>query len=106
MHFCLILESPLDCDFEAGMCNYDHEEMTHFQWLIHSGQTTTAGTGPPYDHTKKKMLGHYLLAEASGRYWLDVAKVTSGLLTVATPHCLRFYYHMYGTEVESLKVRD
>ena len=48
--------------------------------------------------------GYYLLAEASGRYPGEKARVESARLDDQTDHCLRFYYHMYGNQVDSLKV--
>ena len=48
--------------------------------------------------------GHYLLAEGSGRYTYDVARLDSPTVNVRGFMCLRFYYHMYGDDVEELRV--
>ena len=48
--------------------------------------------------------GHYLLAEASGRYRLDRSRVLSPSVTFSEEYCLRFYYHIYGESVGSLEV--
>ena len=98
--------TALDCNFERGdMCRYTNAAAAHFDWYVASGSTITYGTGPTYDHTLRTTTGKYLLAESSGRYWLDVAMVKSSLVTFDTEYCLRFYFHMFGEEVESLKVR-
>ena len=48
--------------------------------------------------------GYFLLAEASGRYPGDKARVESARINNPTDHCLRFYYYMYGNQVDNLKV--
>ena len=46
-----------------------------------------------------------MLAEASGRYPGDQARLQSPHISTDTDSCLRFYYFMHGTQVEKLEVR-
>ena len=49
--------------------------------------------------------GHYVLADASGQQYLDIAQLTSVPVNFTTDHCLRFYYYMNGSQVQLLQVR-
>ena len=49
-------------------------------------------------------VGYYLLADASGGFWGDVSRLESPTIVVGEESCLRFYYFMYGADVETLKV--
>lgn len=49
--------------------------------------------------------GYYVYIEASSpRQLNDKARLVSAQLTVTTPKCLHFWYHMYGTHVNTLNV--
>ena len=99
------LASILDCDFEGDTpCQYDNHPDSHFNWTVVQGWTLSPGTGPLYDHTTRSSHGFYALAEASGRYWLDQAQLTSPQVTLQEDYCLRFYFHMYGKDVDQLQV--
>lgn len=39
------------CSFENGFCGLKHDKNTESQWLLNSGKTSSAHTGPSYDHT-------------------------------------------------------
>lgn len=40
------------CTFENGMCTWQNSEQSDdFDWLLSTGETMTAGTGPTQDHT-------------------------------------------------------
>ncbi|KAK2181823.1 hypothetical protein NP493_380g01002 [Ridgeia piscesae] len=99
-------ESDLDCDFEDGStCGYQQDtETSHFEWMLQTAVSPSGETGPYWDHTRKNASGHYLLAEASGRYYLDRARLISPQATSNQDQCLRFYYYMFGEDIHSLNV--
>ena len=41
----------VDCNFEAGLCNWHQDPTDDGDWRIHSGSTATDNTGPMHDHT-------------------------------------------------------
>ena len=48
--------------------------------------------------------GWYVYIESSGRSPYDAANMASPMISTASPHCLRFWYHMYGTSINTLSV--
>ncbi len=79
----------------------------NFQWLVYSGSTPSASTGPTIDHTLGSSAGIYVYTEASSPSALgDTAWLMSpfvSLLSSASPS-LSFWYHIYGTSVNKLIV--
>ena len=53
------------CDFEAGICNYEHDVTADFQWARQRGATISSGTGPAVDKTYQTTEGFYMYIEAS-----------------------------------------
>ena len=49
--------SPLDCDFERGLCGYTQSQSDNFDWTRHQGTTLSSNTGPLTDHTFKNDTG-------------------------------------------------
>ena len=52
--FCFLGPCPTQkfCDFESpDICGYVYDQSGNFNWTRHQGQTSSATTGPPYDHT-------------------------------------------------------
>ncbi|KAK7488811.1 hypothetical protein BaRGS_00019946, partial [Batillaria attramentaria] len=43
--------SPVDCNFDSGICSYEQVRGDDFDWTRHSGRTPTRNTGPDTDHT-------------------------------------------------------
>jgi len=95
-----------ECDFEdGGKCGAIDDEAGDFTWLLNKGVTPSKSTGPLGDHTTGRSSGQYLFIEASQpRQRGDQAKLTSPPLTEEL-HCLSFWYHMYGEETGSMRVR-
>ena len=57
---------PLACTFESGdTCSWSNNREGEAAWLLTSGSTPSADTGPSYDHTVGDGTGHYLYTEAS-----------------------------------------
>ena len=49
--FITAVGSPLDCNFDSGLCGYMQQTTDSLDWTRHRGPTPTAGTGPESDHT-------------------------------------------------------
>lgn len=54
------------CDFETeDICNYQNDVTADFEWKRNSGKTSSANTGPDFDHTYQTTAGHYMYLKAS-----------------------------------------
>ncbi|XP_077978778.1 scavenger receptor cysteine-rich domain-containing protein DMBT1-like [Glandiceps talaboti] len=97
---------PGICDFQNHFCSWDQSCFDDFDWKRNKWDTDTTSTGPSKDHTLKNILGYYAYIEASNQNPGEVADLvsTSWSASVDRPCYLRFYYHMYGTGIGSLKV--
>lgn len=93
------------CTFEEDLCSWLNAQngvLDEFDWLRNSGATPSIGTGPDIDHTLGTPNGYYLYIEASDaiktgdKAWLISEHFDSG------PHCLVFWYHMYGNHIGTL----
>jgi parallel beta-helix repeat protein len=74
------------------------------RWFVGAGPTYTNNTGPAVDHTKGTASGKYMYTE--GGYSSAYTLLTSPCINIssATHPMLRFWYHMYGNNINSLKV--
>ncbi|KAJ8390348.1 hypothetical protein AAFF_G00107420 [Aldrovandia affinis] len=86
---------PLDCNFDKSECGWQQLLTDSFDWLRRQGSTPTNLTGPSHDHTTGG--GSYMYIEGDGVYRGDSARMLSPRCQVSGPHCLRFWYHMYGS---------
>ncbi|XP_047446809.1 MAM domain-containing protein 2a [Mugil cephalus] len=95
---------PGQCDFESGVCGYTHDKKRDKSgWLRVRGHTPTSYTGPRGDHTTG--MGYFMYIEASlMRPGHKAQLLTSDLRGSSFPHCLIFYYHMYGSGTGILSV--
>ncbi|CAH3014428.1 unnamed protein product, partial [Porites evermanni] len=87
------------------MCGFEQGKDDKFDWTRHSGSTPSSDTGPPFDHTTGT--GYYMYIEASSPRQLGDfmnAKLYSPPLKFQGNACLKFYYHMLGVTIESLRV--
>lgn len=106
-----IRDEMLSCDFEEGMCglmSFVIDPRMSLEWRRHSGATETAGTGPSVDHTigaSQTKRGHYLYMDSPG-YMLgeSAALLAPPQLYPKGIYCVRLWYHMYGEDVNSLRV--
>ncbi|XP_077471884.1 MAM and LDL-receptor class A domain-containing protein 1 isoform X3 [Stigmatopora argus] len=97
--------STFGCDFEDGLCIWTQGADDQLDWLVGSGPTGTPNTGPAGDRTPGK--GNYIYIESSSPSARnDVAQLKSALLPPAVQqgYCLKFWYHMHGATVGSLRV--
>ncbi|XP_062407650.1 zonadhesin-like [Sardina pilchardus] len=86
---------PLNCNFDTDECGWQQLVQDSFDWTRHSGPTPSAHSGPTSDHTTGS--GYYMHLEGDGVVHGDSARMMSPACTVPGEHCLRFWYHMYGT---------
>ncbi|KAI1882995.1 hypothetical protein AGOR_G00240660 [Albula goreensis] len=86
---------PVDCNFDSGACGWQQLITDSFDWQRQQGSTPTDLTGPTHDHTTGT--GSYMYIEGDGVYHGDSARMVSPQCQLTGPHCLRFWYHMYGT---------
>ncbi|XP_071956933.1 MAM and LDL-receptor class A domain-containing protein 1-like [Antedon mediterranea] len=96
-----------DCDFETGICQWAQEKNgDDFDWIRRTGKTSSAGTGPTYDHTKGDISGYYLFIETSDpRQPNDTARLLSQTFgNGAAGVCMNFWYYMYGPHVDELTI--
>ncbi|XP_041467542.1 MAM and LDL-receptor class A domain-containing protein 1-like [Lytechinus variegatus] len=96
------------CDFQHDdICGYQ-QELTRddFDWKQGSGSTLSAGTGPTTDHTYGTTYGKYVYIDSSEQNPSDRAQLYTKI-TDPDPSgfaCWKFYYHMNGVGVDTLRI--
>ena len=77
-----------------------------FPWIVNSGGTPSAGTGPLGDNTEVDGSGFYIYTEATGGTPGDVGELSTPFfdLSATTTPGLSFAYHMFGINIGSLEV--
>ncbi|XP_037401783.1 MAM and LDL-receptor class A domain-containing protein 1 isoform X2 [Pygocentrus nattereri] len=97
--------SAAGCSFEKDLCGWVQGSAEDLHWIRKSGPTETANTGPAGDHTSSQ--GYYVYVESSRPNTKGhVAQLKSPLLPSAGEkgYCLKFWYHMFGATIGSLKL--
>ncbi|XP_071486324.1 MAM and LDL-receptor class A domain-containing protein 1-like [Diadema antillarum] len=97
------------CDFEAGICGWEQLTNDELDWYRFAGISPSSWTGPTRDHTTGLETGTYLYLETSNGNHGDRARLGSPILqpipqSAATTCEFRFYYHMYGEDINSLSI--
>ena len=98
------------CDFESGLCAWSQDHTDDFDWTRDNGGTSSAGTGPSFDHTTQTTRGYYIYIETSRKRANMTARIISGSLgSLGSGHsygpiCVSFWYHMYGAHVNVLNL--
>uniref|UniRef100_A0A672P6U0 MAM domain-containing protein n=1 Tax=Sinocyclocheilus grahami TaxID=75366 RepID=A0A672P6U0_SINGR len=87
--------SVINCDFERDICAWTQLVTDVFDWTRHRGSTPTSMTGPSSDHTTGS--GFYMYIEGDSAVHGDTARLLSAECADPQPHCLQFWYHMYGS---------
>ncbi|XP_035827615.1 MAM and LDL-receptor class A domain-containing protein 1 [Aplysia californica] len=94
-----------DCSFDLGPCGWTQSTADDFDWIEHSGTTSSYGTGPSNDHTLGTRYGKYYHMEASSPHLKDqYTYFVSPKLTTTSSQCFGFWYHMSGKDMGSLVV--
>ncbi|WAR02785.1 MLRP2-like protein [Mya arenaria] len=96
------------CSFESGFCFFEQDQNDDFDWSRRSGPTITVLTGPSRDHTINNVNGNFLYIETSSPRKPDqAARLVSPFMVASnsSDYCImRFYYEMYGAEVNTLMI--
>jgi PKD repeat protein len=100
-----------DCELEQcslvdNWLNEKNGVVDDIDWRVHNGQTPTRNTGPLRDHTSNTPPGKYVYLESSGGCTQQEAHLVSPCIDLsgAIKPILKFWYHMYGTNMGSLAV--
>ncbi|CAH3142203.1 unnamed protein product, partial [Porites lobata] len=102
MHFAnTTIMFAFKCNFEASFCGFKQAKDDKFDWTRKTGRTRSYRTGPSGAQEGK----YYAYIETSyPRRTGDNAKI-SRMVTLSGKSCLRFYYHMYGSGMGTLRVK-
>ncbi|XP_038564152.1 enteropeptidase isoform X1 [Micropterus salmoides] len=98
-------QQKLSCSFEQGMCFWRQQQDDDGDWIRTRGPTFPPLTGPSVDHTLADGSGFYIVTPLSPSQFLKRFRIYSLPLTAPThPMCLSFWYHMFGEDVDHLRV--
>nr|XP_019962453.1 PREDICTED: enteropeptidase [Paralichthys olivaceus] len=99
-------QQKLTCTFEQGICFWrQQQDDDDGDWIRTNGSTFPPLTGPSLDHTLGNGSGFYLVTPWSPGQWLKSFRIHSLPLNPPTqPMCLSFWYHMFGDDVQCLRV--
>ncbi|KAK0068562.1 MAM and LDL-receptor class A domain-containing protein 2, partial [Biomphalaria pfeifferi] len=97
------IPAGFQCSFDTDLCGWQQDQTDQKDWIRLSGSTPSASTGPSQDHTSGH--GFYMYLETSVGHYNDTARLISPQITDNSPQCFTFWYHMYGTSVNSLDVQ-
>ena len=81
------------------MCQWTQDTSDNIDWVRKSGSTLSSNTGPSNAHDGT----HYIYIETSSGAMGDRAVLTSPLL-LPNDRLLKFWYHMYGVNINKLSV--
>ncbi|XP_019613806.1 PREDICTED: MAM and LDL-receptor class A domain-containing protein 1-like isoform X1 [Branchiostoma belcheri] len=96
-------KEPGRCDFEEGFCSWSSGP-SDIEFQRGRESTSTSGTGPPVDHTHQNPLGFYIFIDSSDNTEGQKAQLVSPVITDGSPCQFRFFYHMQGRNIGSLRV--
>ena len=112
-----LFPEDLSCDFRDGeICRWDQVGgnwlqfnvalRDNFDWIINSGRTGGAQTGPDGDHTTGS--GNYIYLPTSTGIPLvsHTAWFSTHLVLNRNPACMEFFYHMYGRQMGTLSLHQ
>jgi len=114
---CAVLTAPVSenfdgADFQIGSTSSNYgscwnrtpvDSATDYAWVVGSGSTPTANTGPSDDNTGS---GKYMYTESDNGLTNDVAVLNSPPIDLSslTNPILKLNYHMFGSETGTFKV--
>ncbi|CAC5393954.1 unnamed protein product [Mytilus coruscus] len=93
------------CTFENGNCGWTVSSYKKYQWKTRRGKTPRLATGPDKDHTTASEYGYFAYTKSKlGSKLDDASSIWTGLIVPSPKQCLTFWYHMYGEQINTLKV--
>lgn len=92
-----------------SICGWTHDTDHDFDFERRSGynnKTISMITGPHADHTTGiPFQGHYMVINTNSEVFTKRARLISPLILIsAQTLCFKFYYHMYGVNIGTLRV--
>ncbi|XP_069133150.1 MAM and LDL-receptor class A domain-containing protein 1-like [Argopecten irradians] len=94
--------NSVTCNFDTNFCGWTNPKTDDFDWTRQNQPTNSARTGPQSDHTSGH--GYYVFTESSNRRPNQKALLQSVQVQQTGPHCLSFWYHMYGSNIGTLNL--
>ncbi|KAL9986059.1 hypothetical protein ACROYT_G000125 [Oculina patagonica] len=92
----------VSCSFDDGLClGWSQSNSDVFDWTLNSGSTPSLSTGPSSDLSRT---GKYVYIEATPQSYGDNAKLQFAVPGSNSSACLKFFYHMYGSDMGTLNV--
>ncbi|XP_033110398.1 MAM and LDL-receptor class A domain-containing protein 1-like isoform X2 [Anneissia japonica] len=92
------------CTFQDSFCDWQQVSSDNLNWIRLNGDTPTSNPGPSVDHTFENHFGYYAYLEVSSQVTGHYADLVSPWLTINDTCKLRVFYHIYGSDVGSLKI--
>ncbi|XP_041467508.1 MAM and LDL-receptor class A domain-containing protein 1-like [Lytechinus variegatus] len=99
-----VCPTQVECDFEVDFCFWTQEPSSSWKWLRNAGSTPSSSTGPSRDHSTGTSFGYYAYVSASTAATGSKALLYSPIYLDTDLECLRFWYHMYGSDLGQLTV--
>ncbi|XP_061694563.1 MAM and LDL-receptor class A domain-containing protein 2 isoform X2 [Syngnathoides biaculeatus] len=91
------------CTFENDTCGWEDISVGQGQW--ERGRNATGNAGPSVDHTLGTALGWYVSVTPYHGDHISPAALKSPIMKQASAVCtLKFFYNMYGEDLNELKV--
>ncbi|CAJ1086482.1 LOW QUALITY PROTEIN: zonadhesin%2C like [Xyrichtys novacula] len=88
------------CNFNDNsdpFCDFTQDTTDNGDWIRHTGETPTEGTGPKGDYPDGK--GHYIYHEADNVANGESARLLSPTISSSSNEiCIQFRYYMYGAD--------
>ncbi|XP_033743711.1 uncharacterized protein LOC117329728 [Pecten maximus] len=97
------------CPFQdSHICGFLQESGDSGNWIFNRNTHLHSQTGPQTDHTYGTPSGYYMLMDAeslgSSSSHVSYFRLASPTLKRANNYCIKFWYHMYGVDVQDLNV--
>ncbi|CAF0724038.1 unnamed protein product, partial [Brachionus calyciflorus] len=94
------------CDFENGICDWQHDNTADFKWELIRKGTPTFATGASRDHTTGTSLGQFVYIETTGKTKGQKARLLSSIFRPSSNQkCeIKIFYHAYGFQIGALNV--
>ncbi|VDI67735.1 Hypothetical predicted protein [Mytilus galloprovincialis] len=92
------------CNFEKDLCGWTVSSNGSYRWIRRSGKSSDTSAEPDRDTTSSGD-GYYICSMSeTGLQTDEETDLLSGLIGPNPKQCLTFWYHMYGEEINTLKV--
>ncbi|XP_025089505.1 zinc metalloproteinase nas-36-like isoform X1 [Pomacea canaliculata] len=103
-----LLETAVNCTFEGNLCGFHHEGEGNWRWILQTGESLAPHQlQRPVSDRQGSKAGYFLYVESTPSWRpSDSARVTSPRYAAddTSPHCLEFWYYIYGNELVQLQV--